>query len=641
VNKSFHLTKPHHLLRTTQLAILDIVIFVTAYSVIYVARIGATARMFLGALPAILLAALITFGFMYMFGVYHRIWERTSGHGITVILKPITLVTAILLVQNAVVSPRWIPLSVIIIANTFALGGFVAIRYRSRLIDGLSWRWKAIWHRKFPVIMPTTRVLIVGAGHAGQMLALRLRQPMPDRMYQVVGFVDDDSSKQGLYVEGYPVLGKRESIGALVEAQEVDLIAVAMHSVKGQDFREILQLCEQTKALIKVVPDIFGMIDPTKAQPLRDVRPEDLIGRSMIERHSSVDLTAVQGKRVLVTGAAGSIGSELCRQLLHYEPVQLLMVDNNESGLYDLEMELRAAAPSVDLKPILCDVTDEAGLGALFTTYQPQVIFHAAAYKHVPMLERYPQEALRVNIAGTYNLARLALRHGVERFVLISTDKAINPNSVMGASKRVCEVMLQVLQEQCRDSCQTLFTSVRFGNVLGSRGSVVPLFSRQIDMGGPITVTDREMTRYFMSIPEAVNLVIHAACLTAGGDIFFLRMGEVVRIVDLAERMIRLRGMRPGVDIQITFSGIRPGEKMHEQLIDESELLTDTVHPHIVRVRSQQEMPTSEPFEQCLRQLLKGGFATDAPLVELQALIAPVMSVSPQLTPPLSSVVQA
>jgi FlaA1/EpsC-like NDP-sugar epimerase len=640
VNRSFGIHTPNHLRRTTQLAALDIVIFVTSYSAIYVARIGATARMFLGALPAILVAALLTFTFMYLFGVYHRIWERTSGHGITVILKPMVLVTVILLVVNAIILPRPIPLSVIIIANTFALCGFVAIRYRSRLVNGLSWRWKAIWHRKFPTMIPTTRVLIIGAGQAGQMLALRLRQPMPDRVYQVVGFVDDDSSKQGLYVEGYPVLGKREAIGKLVNGHEVDLIAVAMHSVKGQDFREILQLCEQTNALIKVVPDIFGMMDPTKVQPLRDVRPEDLIGRSMIERHSSVDLTPVQAKRVLVTGAAGSIGSELCRQLLQYEPVQLLLLDNNESGLYDLDMELRAAAPWAELKPILCDIIDEDGLEGVFKTHQPQVIFHAAAYKHVPMLERYPHEALRVNVGGTYALAWLALRYDVERFVLISTDKAIQPNSVMGASKRVCEVLLQTLQERCRDSCRTVFTSVRFGNVLGSRGSVVPLFTRQIDSGGPITVTDPAMTRYFMSIPEAVNLVIHAACLTQGGDIFFLRMGEVVKIVDLAERMIRLRGMRPGVDIEIAFTGIRPGEKLHEQLIDENEVLADTVHPHIVRVRGQQAIPEPDDFEKQLMTMLDQGFVTGSPLHELLELISISPTVLDEMLP-LNSVVQA
>ena len=322
-----------------------------------------------------------------------------------------------------------------------------------------------------------------------------------------------------------------------------------------------------------------------------------------------------------MTGAAGSIGAELCRQLLFYDPVRLILLDNNESGLYDLVTELTNDETKDILVPVLADITHRRALARVFAGHRPQVIFHSAAYKHVPILEEHPDESIRVNIEGTQHVAELAREYGAERFVLISTDKAVNPCSVMGASKRVCELLMHMLAQE--GTHHTLFTSVRFGNVLGSRGSVVPTFDRQIDAGGPVTVTHQDMTRYFMTIPEAVNLVIHAACLTKGDDLFMLRMGEVVRIVELAERMIRLRGLRPYQDIPIKFTGVRPGEKLHEELSNPAEASLPTAHPYIVELVCQHNGLQPVPFSERLNTLFQHGLDENGdPLSQLLEIIA-------------------
>jgi FlaA1/EpsC-like NDP-sugar epimerase len=464
-----------------------------------------------------------------------------------------------------------------------ALGGFIAVRYRSRLISGLSWRWKAIWKREFP--QKNTRVLIIGAGEAGQALAWRMKHRFPTNDYQIVGLIDDDPKKQGMFVEGCKVLGTTADLVDTAARQQIDLIVVAIHNITGPDFRKILTSCESTQAVIKVLPDVFELVNARHSGPmLRDVQPEDLIGRTSIARHPGIDLNPVTEKTILITGAAGSIGSELSRQIMSYSPVKVVLLDNNESGLHDLIIELTARWPDIKIVPALADITQVEALRRVFCAHKPQIVFHAAAYKHVDMMEYYPQEALRVNIGGTLNLAQLAQQWSVERFVLISSDKAVNPKGVMGASKRACEMLLHALCHE--DGCQTLFTSVRFGNVLNSRGSIIPTFNRQIDSGGPVTVTDPAMTRYFMSIPEAVNLIIHAASLTQGDDIFILKMGETVRIMELAERMIRLRGLRPNVDIPIKITGIRPGEKLHEELYTPFEQPTETLHPGIIQLNT-------------------------------------------------------
>ncbi len=599
----------------------DVFIIVMAYGVVYLSRVATVAQFNVAnGLPMIGLTALLTVAALYVAGVYQRLWFRTSGHSVMVIVYGVATGALIGGALDLAMTPRPLPISVFIFGSVVTLAGLVAARYRSRLFSGLSWRWKAIWLRQFPTL--GTRTIIVGAGESGQDLVWRMEHRFPENDYRIIGFIDDDKSKHHMYVEGRPVLGGRNAIIDIVRDQQIELIIMAIHNIAGSDFREILAICEKTDARIKVVPDVFNMMDKShNAVPLRDILPEDLLGRKIVSRHKAVDLNPVMKKRILITGAAGSIGSELSRQIMDYEPVQVILADNNESGLHDLVTQLQTQHPRIEMIPILVDITVHHALQHVFQRYQPQIIFHAAAYKHVPMMELYPQEALRVNIKGTLNLAEMAVTHQVERFVLVSTDKAVHPSNIMGASKRAGELLLHAFSQE--DDCQTLFTAVRFGNVLGSRGSVIPTFNRQIDNGGPVTVTHPEMTRYFMSIPEAANLIIHAACLTEGDEIFVLKMGEVVRILDLAERMIRLRGLRPHKDIKIDFTGVRPGEKMHEELFYQSENPTDTLHPNIVQLNNWPvAFDRAEFFDRLVQIVVQDSDSTsEEVLLHLQQLI--------------------
>lgn len=577
--------------RTVKSAVIDFFIVIAAYGAVIISWKLADTLDYSINVWQVISIALYLVAMLYIFGIYQRIWERTSGHGITLIIKAVVIATIalapIILLEHEI--PLTLP--IVLLANLLSLGGFIAVRYRSRLAISLNWRWRAALWGELPAQEPRTRVLIIGAGESGQTLALRLKHRFNQgngTQHEVVGFIDDDPEKQNMFVEGCRVVGTRRDIQKLAESLKVDLIVVAVHNIPGQDFREILTSCEQTKAMIKVAPDIQALVNAKHSRALlRDVQAEDLIGRTTVTRHEAVDLTPVMNKVILITGAAGSIGSELSRQIMEYNPRRAILLDNNESGLHDLIIALRAKHPELDLVPVLADITYPSSVKAIFEKHRPQIVFHAAAYKHVPMLEFYPTEAIRVNMGGTRNIATLAQEYRVERFVLISSDKAVNPSNIMGATKRACELLLHALSQNPDN--RTRFASVRFGNVLGSRGSVVPTFSQQIESGGPVTVTDEAMTRYFMSIPEAVNLIIHAACLTEGNDIYVLRMGEVVRIVELAERMIRLRGMRPYKDIEIKFTGVRPGEKLHEELFHGDETPIDTIHPNIMQVNTWNE----------------------------------------------------
>jgi FlaA1/EpsC-like NDP-sugar epimerase len=580
-------------------ASIDALITLVSFTAAFLARAVTTSLDFVNAIIPILLIAGLNVLFLYLFKAYFRIWKRTSGHEITLLIKAIGVSTLIVTAISFVLTTRPIPLSIVLIGQTLTLGGVVVVRFRSRLVSGFAWRWKFLWKDELP--QAKTRVLIIGAGESGQTLAWRMKHRFPEKSYQVVGFIDDDPEKQGMYVEGCRVMGTSADIVRVAEANSIDLIVIAVHKVSGVHFRKILNECELTKARIKIIPDVYALMNATSgAALLRDIQVEDLIGRKPVARHEGIDLSPVTQKTVLITGAAGSIGSELSRQMLDYEPKRMLLLDNNESGLHDLLTDLKTRRPQADIAALLADITGRESLTQVFSRETPQVVFHAAAYKHVPMLEHFPSESVRVNVIGTRNVAELARDYRAERFVLISTDKAVNPSSIMGASKRLCELMLHVLS---KENCPTIFTGVRFGNVLNSRGSVVPTFEHQIDNGGPVTVTHPDMTRYFMSIPEAVNLIIHAACMTQGDDIFVLRMGEVVRIVELAERMIRLRGLRPNIDIKIEFTGVRLGEKLHEELFTDQEVPKETDHPAIVEVSTWNESFDSRRFWHDLDQL--------------------------------------
>jgi FlaA1/EpsC-like NDP-sugar epimerase len=411
------------------------------------------------------------------------------------------------------------------------------------------------------------------------------------RGYDIVGFIDDDRSKKGLLVHGIKVLGNRSELRRFVERHKVDLIILAIANLGGDRLRAVLSVAQETSAQIRKAPDMFDWMQKSTGAPLlREVQVQDLLGRPQVTMNVPGCKRLIGDKVVLVTGACGSIGQELCRQVTSFAPGTLVMIDNNESGLYDLDIELATRFPRLHRHAIVADITDERRMDAVFRDERPHIVFHAAAYKHVPLMEQFPDEAVRVNIGGTRTALASAQQHGAARFVLVSTDKAVNPSSVMGATKRVAE-MLAISHSAKPLSAppngealsKMLCTAVRFGNVLGSRGSVVPTFAKQIELGGPVTVTHREMTRYFMDVSEAARLIIQAAVLTAGGDIFMLDMGERIRIDDLARKMIRLRGLRPEVDIQIVYTGARPGEKLHEELayLDEDKQATE--HPSIHR----------------------------------------------------------
>ncbi len=608
--KAFWGISRRYILHVAGSAFTDVLIVFASYTVAFSARAVITPLEFLNGAKLIILAAVILVGIFYLFGVYKRIWSQTSGHGMTVLVNATILGTLLIVLFDIVPEQRPLPLSIVILGNLLSLSGFIAIRYRSRLLSGASWRWQAVWNNKFPKV--STRVLIVGSGQSGQEVAVRLKHRTRQHNYTVVGFIDDDPEKRNMYVEGCQVLGNRNDIEPIVSTHNIDLIVVAIHNISGPDFRDILSHCEDTEARIKVVPDVTALMDANqKVDFLRDVQAEDLLGRGVISKHENVDLSAIVDKVILVTGAAGSIGSELCRQLPTYGPNKLILFDSNESGLHDLTIELTAKFPHTSFVQVLGDITVSEAIQPIFAQYQPRIVFHAAAYKHVPILQAFPNEAVRVNIGGTHLVAGLAQAYGVERFVLISTDKAVNPLSVMGASKRVCELLMKAFSQQPDN--HTLFTSVRFGNVLGSRGSVVTTFNQQISNGGPVTITHKEMTRYFMTIPEAVNLVIHAACLTNGGEIFLLKMGEVVRIVDLAERMMRLRGLRPYKDIEIKFTGMRPGEKLHEQLYDGAAVdAVETLHPGIIQLNGHHDAEfDGAALLQWVSDLLKNGIGSN------------------------------
>ncbi len=451
------------------------------------------------------------------------------------------------------------------------------------------------------VIRPPRRVLIVGAGDAGEKI-LREIHDNEQIHYRVAGFVDDHPHKQGRSIHGVTILGKVGEMPTLVKRHEIEEVLIAVPSASGEQMRRIVDMCKECGVTYKTLPGIGEIIDGrVSVKILRDVSYEDLLGRPPVH----LDVTGIRsylaGRTILITGCGGSIGSELCRQLVRFEPGLLLLVDSSEANLFQIQMEMENELSFRRYEPILGQVQDEALMRSVFEKYGPAVVFHAAAYKHVPMLERNPWEAVFNNIQGSRTVMETAATFGVERFVLVSTDKAVRPTNVMGASKRVAELILQSFQ-----GTQTRFLSVRFGNVVGSSGSVIPLFRRQIEHGGPVTVTHPEVTRFFMTIPEAAQLIIQAGAMGEGGEIYILKMGTPVRIVDMARDLIRLSGREPERDVRIVFTGLREGEKLYEELITEGEGIVPTRHEKILVLRPDLD-PGREGDPGVLRDRLDGG----------------------------------
>lgn len=515
---------------------------------------------------AISLIMLLSFWF---FKLYKSDWRYASVEELMYVIMAVTAGSIGSLLYGILVGYR-LPISVYFIMWALVMLSSGGIRFLSRVAASID-------------IIPShimsqgKRVLVIGAGDAGAM-AVKEMKKHPDLYYEPVALIDDNKSKVGRSINGVPVLGTRSDIVNIVKSMDIEEILIALPSVGNEERREIIKICNSTGIKSKILPGIYELINgKISINQIRDVEIEDLLGRDPIELNIDGIADYLSNKVVLITGGGGSIGSELCRQIVKFSPKKLIILDIYENSAYDLQMELNFKYPDISKEVVIASIREKDRLEEVFKRFEPEVVFHAAAHKHVPLMEANPKEAIKNNVVGTLNLAKTADKFGTKKFVLISTDKAVNPTNIMGATKRMCEMIIQSINKESK----TEFVAVRFGNVLGSNGSVIPLFKKQIKEGGPITVTHPDINRYFMTIPEAAQLVIEAGSMAKGGEIFVLDMGRPVKIVDLAKDLIRLSGFEPDRDIKIKFTGLRPGEKLYEELLMDEEGIKNTKHKKI------------------------------------------------------------
>jgi len=520
---------------------------------------------------------------LYLRGVHRMAWRYVSLEDVRRILGAIGLASAgivaarlvahLILDGNARAGYATIPFGVVAIDTVLSFLGVVGIRvlWRLRLE-----RASRLRHQASENVRPIP-TLLVGAGSAGVQVVREMGRH-PDLNIEPVGFVDDDPNKRGSIISGVEVLGTIDKLAELAEKRGAEQVLITIASAPNKLIRKIVDACDGARLEVKIIPAISEIIDGrVEMNRIRNVSIEDLLGRDAISLDAELTEAFIGGRRIAVTGAGGSIGSELCRQIARLKPESLLLIERAEPSLFEIHRELTEAHEALHLVAAICDVCDKDRVTQLMEAHRPHVVFHAAAHKHVPLMEQNPGEAIKNNVFGTLGVAQTAAETGVDTFVMVSTDKAVNPTSIMGATKRVAEVVVQSMTGKS----STQFVAVRFGNVLGSAGSVIPIFKRQISEGGPVTVTHPEMTRYFMTIPEASQLVMQAGAMGEGGEIFVLDMGEPVRILDLAQDLIRLSGFEPDEDIPIQFSGVRPGEKLFEEIGFDAERMTRTRHPKI------------------------------------------------------------
>ncbi|MEG0331802.1 MAG: nucleoside-diphosphate sugar epimerase/dehydratase [Clostridium sp.] len=506
----------------------------------------------------------------WFFRLYKSVWRYASITELMYIIMAVAVGSFGSLIYGVFVIDRRFPLSVYFMMAVFVMVSSGGIRLLSRVMSSID-------------ILPSNagikskRVIVVGAGDAGAMVVKEMKKH-PELGYTPVALVDDNKSKIGGLINGTPIVGTREDIGTIVKNRDIDEILIALPSISNEERRSIMKICSETGVKLKTLPGIYELINgKISINQIRDVEIEDLLGRDPIELNLDSIAGYLTDKVVLITGGGGSIGSELCRQIVKFNPRKLIILDIYENSAYDLQMELNFKYPKISKEVVIASIREKHRLEEVFEKFSPEVVFHAAAHKHVPLMEANPKEAIKNNVIGTYNLAVTADKYKVKKFVLISTDKAVNPTNIMGATKRMCEMIIQSINKKS----ETEFVAVRFGNVLGSNGSVIPLFKKQIKEGGPISVTHPDINRYFMTIPEAAQLVIQAGSMAKGGEIFILDMGSPVKIVDLAKDLIRLSGLEPGRDIKINFTGLRPGEKLYEELLMDEEGISNTTHRKI------------------------------------------------------------
>jgi FlaA1/EpsC-like NDP-sugar epimerase len=561
---------------------LDIVVLYFAFLFSYLLRFefAIPAEQLLDTWRQLAFVVLLQSAVLFLTGIYSFIWRYIGMGEIKAFIKAALYSALPLLALRVFLSEDFqvwrVPFTVIIFDSVLAFGGVLGSRVLWRsMYERKEKRRKAAHstngHKK------KKPVLLIGAGRAG-VLAAREIKSRGDIELEIKGFIDDDPAKRGSVIHGVEVLGGCQDLPHLVPKLGIDHVVISLAQASRQEFRRILDLCEAIPVHVQIIPGLYEILEgKVKFSRLRDVQIEDLLGREQINLEEQSIRRFLEGKTVVVTGAGGSIGSELARQVARFLPAKLLLIDRAEFALFGIEQELRELFPELAVVPLVADVGDRMRLRSIFSTHGPSVIFHAAAHKHVPMMEHNSCEAVKNNVIATYSLGEIAGEFGAEAVVLISTDKAVRPTSVMGATKRVAELVIQSLNSKY----ETRFVAVRFGNVIGSAGSVIPIFKDQIRKGGPVTVTHPEMVRYFMTIPEAAQLVLQAGTMGNGGEIFILDMGEPVRILDLAKDIIALSGLRPFEDIEIVFTGVRPGEKLFEELQTDEEDMARTRHPKI------------------------------------------------------------